>query len=84
MIMELEPMPTRYVTKADAIGQNILAALGEDADDFTPEMLDKIFDQAFEWRIDRWDGVELLNTGGFECIVPVEVFWAIVWDVRTR
>ncbi|MDY2723913.1 MAG: hypothetical protein SOV20_08885 [Coriobacteriales bacterium] len=43
-------MTTTYTTKADAISEYIMSALGEHADEFD---IDGIFDEAFEWKDGR-------------------------------
>lgn len=51
-----------YATKKDAVGQEIIPALGEYVDDFD---IDKIFDRAFEYSADLQAFVQTVDTEGF-------------------
>ena len=64
----------RYTTKDDAILREFPADVIEP--DFN---VDAIFAETFEYRVDKdADGSELINTAGFEQVVDMERFWAIV------
>jgi hypothetical protein len=69
----------RFTTLQDAIEQDIIPTLDEYADDFSPEALEAIAREAYEYRVDRDEhGNEWLPSAGFELVVSSERFWEIV------
>jgi hypothetical protein len=69
-------MRKRYSTKREVIEQVIMPALDVEVSDFDT---DKIFDDCYEYRVDRnAKGEEIDSTRGFQCVVSGEEFWEIV------